>query len=61
MFGPNWPRTVLRLGRVGEREVAPAPLHERVRGDQGWKIFEMGSELFVLDFRLPRFRSKNKA
>ena len=28
---------------------------------QGWKIFEMGSELFVLDFRLPRFRSRNKA
>ena len=28
---------------------------------QGWKIFEMGSELFVCIFGLPKFRSKNKA
>ena len=28
---------------------------------QGWKIFEMGSELFLRNFGLPSFRSKNKA
>ena len=28
---------------------------------QGWKIFEMGSELFLRNFGLPSFRSKYKA